>query len=1087
MTEFVRVLSGPSRGLGIGKIVAVGRGKVAVEFFDAPGDASQPQITVATENIKNVNLPEQTRVFKTTLGGQHWIVGRVLHCDGTGALVQFPNRDTQNVSKEELFVRWRRPIEDPSEFLARMITETPLFADARSIFYQSYVKQRAVSLGMGGLLSARIAIEPHQFEVVRRVLQDPIQRYLLADEVGLGKTIEAGALIRQYFLDHPEGARVLVVVPSPLKRQWKGELTVRFGLRGEFENDTLRVIAHNDLGAIAKELGQCPGMLVVDEAHHLSRVDAGKENGLFDLLTQFVGSIPRLLLLSATPAIADEAGFLRVLHLLDPLAFPLDRPEAFRRKIDARQVVAEATAALLPENALILESYLESLEDEFPSDNLLGDLIEHLREVLRGFPQEDEPRLLAALQQVKAHITETYRLHRRILRNRRKSVLNLTPERVGVAIREFSDGLALDYSNAFEAWRLSVDSAGGSIHDDLVRNSIRGFFEAPDQVLFSLAREERGNGASAAAEFIGSAHALQRSERRLVELRRCLTDYLVGGAKVIVFCSSKAIADFVFDDLRSMLNGAVVRHVVDNDDEDDEEDENVNATGWRQFLNVDSCQVLVCDSDAEEGLNLHGGNKILVHYDLPLSPNRIEQRLGRVDRYGSGDAVRSVALVCTDNRYEVAWAACLQKGFGVFQRSIASLQYLVDRTMEELLAEIVEIGVAAIDGLRSALAGSDGLIERELRRIDQQDILDSLAIENNTALDELYDVDDAWKDISEAVRTFAVNILQFGEFDERLNTRLPPGDRVVRFLFARGGQRETLFPVQDLIDYFIGAIDFESPRSTYRTPLTFPYTARRNSAITREALQKDVHLLRYGDPFVDALGNFAATDDRGRVFGLWRFDSDYQSAGGAGHDLYFRLEFLIEADTRDAERVLRGTEEAVDRGISVEAPRRQADGILQPIFVRIWVNEHLEIVESVPEIVARPYRSKEVIGSSRDYNLNAMRWQVLREQDFYALEIWPNLCLQVRRCGEHHALQSGVVTTRLREAHEKASALRDQRIAQLQLRIGRMDDASVGPERENLENERHLYEALIAGMVTPSVTLDSIGAVFVSSRSPFQS
>ena len=59
-----------------------------------------------------------------------------------------------------------------------------------------------------------IDLEPHQVEVVRRVLQDPVQRYLLADEVGLGKTIEAGILIRQYVLDDPDRHQVVVLVPE---------------------------------------------------------------------------------------------------------------------------------------------------------------------------------------------------------------------------------------------------------------------------------------------------------------------------------------------------------------------------------------------------------------------------------------------------------------------------------------------------------------------------------------------------------------------------------------------------------------------------------------------------------------------------------------------------------------------------------------------------------------------------------------------------------------------------------------------------------------------------------------------------------
>ncbi len=74
---------------------------------------------------------------------------------------------------------------------------------------------------MSAILSSVIDLEGHQVEVVRRVLQDPVQRYLLADEVGLGKTIEAGLLIRQCVLDCGKDAEIVIVVPDALVDQWQ--------------------------------------------------------------------------------------------------------------------------------------------------------------------------------------------------------------------------------------------------------------------------------------------------------------------------------------------------------------------------------------------------------------------------------------------------------------------------------------------------------------------------------------------------------------------------------------------------------------------------------------------------------------------------------------------------------------------------------------------------------------------------------------------------------------------------------------------------------------------------------------------------
>ncbi|MFX5839529.1 SNF2-related protein, partial [Acinetobacter baumannii] len=97
-----------------------------------------------------------------------------------------------------------------------------------------------------------IQLADYQFNVVQRVLQDPVPRYLLADEVGLGKTVEAGLLVRQYVLDSPK-ARALVVVPAPLVAQWRRELVQRFGL-ADWLDDFVFVVSFDDLASIEAHL-----------------------------------------------------------------------------------------------------------------------------------------------------------------------------------------------------------------------------------------------------------------------------------------------------------------------------------------------------------------------------------------------------------------------------------------------------------------------------------------------------------------------------------------------------------------------------------------------------------------------------------------------------------------------------------------------------------------------------------------------------------------------------------------------------------------------------------------------------------------
>jgi ATP-dependent helicase HepA len=289
--------------LGIGKLIGRQGDVCLVEYFDAPVSDTMVH-SVSADLVKSVTLAEQTRVYHYNPKLAAWEIGRLLDDLGASQYVKFPNGSDRQLATSEVFVRWAKPIADPSAFLGGKINETPRFADGRSGFVQSLITQRAVTMGMSALASSAIELEAHQIEVVRRVLQDPVQRYLLADEVGLGKTIEAGILIRQCFIDGGDDMQVLVIAPDALVPQWRSELDSKFFL-GHCLGTTLHVIALSDSDAI-KPLVRRVEMLVIDEAHHLTGHRAWKDPGLFDEIAAAAPNIERVLLLSATPALHNE-------------------------------------------------------------------------------------------------------------------------------------------------------------------------------------------------------------------------------------------------------------------------------------------------------------------------------------------------------------------------------------------------------------------------------------------------------------------------------------------------------------------------------------------------------------------------------------------------------------------------------------------------------------------------------------------------------------------------------------------------------------------------------------------------------------
>jgi ATP-dependent helicase HepA len=559
---FVVVATQAARELGIGKVVELSGHAATVAYFDVPGEAPALQISAPVAALRVVSLPEQTRVFRYHEDSGRWEVGRIVDGVGPFCLVAFPNKVTAKLPREDVHVRWRKPIADPIEFLIRHVTETPLFAATRSKFVRAVVTQRAACRGIGAILSSSVQLADYQFNVVRKVLQDPVQRYLLADEVGLGKTIEAGLLIRQYTLDVPD-ARILLIVPPSLVTQWRQELTQRFGLR-DWLDDYVWIISSDDLSGVEEQI-RTAGMVVVDEAHHLSRKSAEGAHPLYELLRKHAASVPRMFLLSGTPVLADTEGFLRILHLLDPVVFPLDDLAGFERRVQSRQLVAEIAASLQPENMLAMEDDLDRLRDTFGDDPTLMKRVDALRPIVQSLPDENDEDFLSALGDLRAHLVETYKLHRRVLRNRRKAVPWATPQRRGLQALWYSSRWQHERQRVLDDLRVHLVNTNEA--SDISRALFLSAVHAGSSESLEMALVASGIRDARALDLARQVDELKRrteegGHRDLIThqaIRDCLA---TPGVQVVVFCDESGTADRLTASLRAVLSETVevLRH-----------------------------------------------------------------------------------------------------------------------------------------------------------------------------------------------------------------------------------------------------------------------------------------------------------------------------------------------------------------------------------------------------------------------------------------------------------------------------------------------------------------------------------------------
>lgn len=1070
---FVRLAAPGYAEWGVGKLLELSQGVARVQYFDAPGAPLPDYLEVPLSLVVTAKLPAQTRIYRQT-ADLRWQVGRVLEDDGSIIFVQFPNGEIENVAAEQLQVRWNRPLKDPLPLLAVEATETPFLADARAGFVRAVANQHYAVAGVSAALCSSIDLVDYQFDVVRRVLSDPIQRYLLADEVGLGKTIEAAIIVRQYYIDDP-AARAVLIVPPALVYQWRRELTVRFGLGPELD-DMLHVVAHDDLRKLSEVIARA-GMLVVDEAHHLSKQSTNEQRELYELVRSHGARLSRLLLLSATPVLGNAEEFLRVLHLLDPVVFPLDDLDGFKRRIASRQVIAEVVSALSPENVWGLGPDLERLLQSYHDDALLVEKVSALQQVLDTFPDEENAQFLAALEDLKTHLVESYRLHRRLLRNRRTAVPWATPRRSGMRPVVFSGEATATWRDRLEALRLALAAYGSFPHvfQSLLQSAVHPTSGQSLLRSFTLAGLDEPDLLAHARAVDHAAERLLSDPARVIALCGQIRTILeTPSVQVVVFCDRSQDADRVAEALAREVSHSVARHEPVEVDEDGD----VMAPEWEQFLTSPSqVRVLVCDARAEEGVNLHGGRKVAVHYDLPSSPNRLEQRLGRLDRYGTGDPIVSYVMLDEENADEAAWAQVLDSGWGVFRQSVASLQYLIESTSEPLACEWSEQGTAALQVHADQLGGTDGWVQREVRQLNHQDNLDALANREIPGMDALEDADSDWAEWRAAFRVLAVDSLQFVlRSESELVDQATDTPFRVGYAYRDGG-RATLLPLAGFIKHFLATVDQGAIGGGARFPLSHLYAFKRNTVTNRLGLAQGIRLLRIGDPLVASLEQFCTTDDRGRAFAVWRANREYEVSDPSGADLYFRFDFMV--------RPALNTEDERASSLKQHALARKASTLLPPLTMRIWVHGNGTVETEPSAFLTSEYApaSKRVL---RDFNLNARRWSSL-PTDIKStwLRNWCGLCASQRDIATAAVRSDPAYIEHIQSALNACSQERRLRRSQGEARASRMQGLARQQELDELLQAEKMYAALEASIANARLDLDVVGAVFLSSTSPF--
>lgn len=1034
----------------MGKLEAVDGDTCSVAIFRSIIRSEIVQLPVA--GLRRAYLSPQTRVY--VRDEERFRVGRVTDflTNNKGLVdyeVRFPNGIRADFSELSLFIRpWSAP-DDPAEVLASGGAESQFLHDRRQAAVLPLVNLRGAAQGMTALISAGIELAAHQVAAVRRVLTDPVQRYLLADEVGLGKTIEAGLIVRQHLIDNPE-TRVTVAVPAHLCAQWRHELSSKLRL-DQFGN-TVEVIAHADLDRIRR----VPEILVVDEAHHLVGVQEGDLAPSAARLRALANEAPVLLLLSATPALGDEARFLALLNLLDPTSHPLEDVEGFRRKLEGRREIGRLLLGLDPEAPrLVLRQRCAEMERLFSSDSTIRELAPKLVAATREAPAE-VPALCAAL---KSHIADSYRIHQRLIRSRRADVEgwaftprgswnDADPTFAHVRIEADDSAWVEPLLPAVEEWRFAaVEAAAGD--ERMLNQAARRYAE----LLNAIAQGGRaltdwivGDGARPA--FIDEPSILARLALLAAEggtdndyatacesTRRLLRSLIADGRlpKIVAFSSSTAGAGAFHAALLDTLGDCKVLLLTGDGATTDEA--TIDA-----FTSPTASAVLICGRHGEEGLNLTCADAI-IHLDLPMAAARIEQRIGRLDRFGRRVGVvrhRIMLPVDEDDSPWTGWADFLREGLALFHRSISDVQFLLERFELRLFRVLLEHGPSGVQALSAEVRDA---IREERRSQDEQYALDRIAL------------------AEEPVETF-IQTLEAAEEDESALE-----DGVDRWLLGALLMKKhpVAWPAQD-------PFKLSATKETLvpRLPWLEAFNLEQTRALTWRRRIASAHpeamLLRPGTPLLDLVERFTRWDDRGTAFATWR------TATAWPHDLWigFRLCFVIEPDVPISDMFAPSRAEL--------AALRRAQRYLPPRTLSVHVGIDSVVVQdpALLSILTRPYRrADEGAGSIVDLNM-ASRPHILASVIDPAS--FGNLCRSVRdRCRSALLAEKSLGDT-VAAAERLAASEVERRRIRLRQRYSAGDLAA--------QADIQAIESILPAIANPAVRLDSMGCFIVSAEPP---
>ena len=609
-----------------------------------------------------------------------------------------------------------------------------------------------------------IDIEDYQLDPVVRAIQMPRVNLLIADDVGLGKTIEAGMTVSELIIRH-RARRVLVVCPASLQFQWRDQMRDKFGLDFRIVDSELmrdlrrkrgihvnpwthfpRLITSIDYLKrerplrLFKETLPAEGesiyprrydMLIVDEAHNCAPAGRGKyatDSLRTEAIRLLAPHFEHKLFLTATPHNGYSESFTALLELLDNQRFARGMSTESREFLRQRDVVmVRRLKSELPKDDFGQDRFpkrtLEALEVDYPEDEKrVHAALKQYTKLRHGKAQDQAEKfatdfvlmtLKKRLFSSPAAFLRTLEKHETSLKNAKRRRSASKPSR-GILQRQI-DRVEEDYSVDDEAEEAANDAL----------DSASLLFQEPTGDEVALLKEMKAWASRATAQLDAKAK----------ELIRWLREHLLPGGKwseqrVIIFTEYRATQNWLQekfaaegftggDRLKTMYGGM-----------DKEERERIKAA-FQTDPKQSPIRILLATDAASEGIDLQNYCSRLIHFEIPWNPNRLEQRNGRIDRHGQ-KAKKVLIYHFVGKGYNEREGRMAESAVGDLEADLEFLMRAV-RKVESIREDLGKVGPVIALQVEEAMLGHRTRLDTQRAETDAEPVRRLMKFERDLA------------------------------------------------------------------------------------------------------------------------------------------------------------------------------------------------------------------------------------------------------------------------------------------------------------------------------------------------------------------